>query len=147
MKKFLWSLVRKFFNSEITTLMNNHANNIKVDYHYQMQKEEETKRTLMNYPIGTKVISQSNEPNDLLVGTIVRHEVMHHGVMLVVEDESGKQFALLDKTPAYWYQEREDALRKLSWDERWNVMSKYFYIIDAETKAHKESAEYQNRMA
>jgi hypothetical protein len=111
-----------------------------------MQKEEDTKRILMNYPIGTRIISQSNEPDPLLIGNVVSHEKIHHGIMLMIENDEGRRFTLLDKALALWAQEREDALRKLEWNERYNVMSKYQYFVTDEVKNHKETYAYKNRL-
>jgi uncharacterized damage-inducible protein DinB len=146
MKNMIWTIVKRFFRKEINQMMEINSDYEKRQYYRQMQQEEETKRTIVNYPVGTKIISQSNEPNELLVAHVVRHEILHHGIMLIVKNSAGAELALLDKTPSLWAQEREDALQKLSWDERYNVMSKYHYFIDRETRIHKESDEYKNRL-
>lgn len=147
MKNILWNLIQKIFSLEIKQQMQMYADIEKINYYKTKSKEESIIKILKNYPVGTKIISQSNEPDDLLIATIVSHEIIPYGVILIAENSNGEQFTLLDKNPTYWNQEREDALRKLDWAERYNVLSKYHYYIDTETKKHKESQEYKNRLS
>lgn len=131
MKNYLWTLVKKYFAKEIQAMM--------------PAKEDPTKRMRYNYPVGTKVIVRSNEPDDLFIGTIISHEVIHEQLFLSIQDENGKVICPMSE-PAHWTQEREDALRKLSWHEQLNVMNK-FYGISKEDAERKESPAYKNRLA
>lgn len=142
MKQFLWNLIKKHFQAEIKACVESH----KKCHFNELSQIESVRKTLINYPLQTKVIVRSNEPQPLFIGKVVGHQAMRNGkLLLVIEDSSGKQIMPLDNEPPYWSQEREDALSKLDWAEQWNAMSKYDYQIDAETKARKESKEYKER--
>ena len=136
MRNYIWKLIQKIFSQELASFAS--------AFYVQKEKDENIRRTQMNYPLGTKIISQSNEPDELLVATVISHELIHHGIMLMVENAQGQRFTLFNNAPALWTKEREAALRKLSWDERWNVMGKNFYVIDKKTKQRKETSDYRN---
>lgn len=134
MKTILFKILSKWFQSEINTQVN-----IKINH-------KEIIATKTNYPVGTQVIIRSNEPQDLVIGTVVGYEQIRNKCLLLVKNHKTNEVIMpLDNQPAIFYQERLDALSKLNWAEQWNVMSKSHYFIDQETFKYKESNEYKNR--
>jgi hypothetical protein len=115
-----------------------------LDKVYQEREDEKLRRTYVNFPIGTKIISQSNEPSSLLVARVIGYKFVGKSALLeVVDEETGEIWVLMSKT-SYWSEQRERALRKLNWAERYTVMAQYDEISEEERK-RKESPEYQNR--
>lgn len=125
MKQFIWRFIIQVFNKEI------HAKcvefcNTENQIFSKKQRQEKRRSTVYNYPIGSKVIVRSNQPDDLF---------------LVIKDEkSGEEFMPLDNSPMHWSKEAEDALLKLNWVEQWNVMGKGNHILDQEYKIRREIA-------
>jgi hypothetical protein len=142
MRTYLWNWFKNYFKKEISE----YVASFKEVHYREVDEEKDTRRVTMNYPIGQKVIVRSNEPDDLFIGKVVNYMVHEKSnkTFLIIEDSDGKQICPLDRSPSYWTQERENALRKLNWAEQWNVMSKY-YDIDISHQQYKESDEYQNR--
>lgn len=144
MKKLLWSLIQKYFKVEMSQLVDSH----KEKHFRELNHAQENRRIKMNYPVGTKVIVRSNEPDDLFIGEVVgyQHHEKSDKYYLIIQDKvTGQEICPLDQAPPYWTKEREAALRKLNWAEQWNVLSKY-YDIDEEHQKYKESFEYENRL-
>lgn len=143
MKKILWKFVSYLFQKEIAS----HVESFRRTHFIQEEKKQDQRRVKVNYPIGTKVIIRSNEPDDLLIGLVVEH-VLHENsgslYLKIKEESTGNFYCPLDNEPPYWTEDREKALRKLNWAEQWNVLCKYA-DIDLEHQAYKESAEYKNR--
>lgn len=138
MKKLLFKLFLAYFKKELKSQISMALKDHK--------KQQEIESTRINYPIGKKVIIRSNEPNDLVVGTVVGYEQFNTKLLLLIEDCKTKEIIMpLDNQPAIYYKERYDALLKLNWAEQWNVMSKNHYFIDAKTFKYKESDAYKNR--
>lgn len=108
---------------------------------YKSMDDDKLRRVYVNYPIGTKIISQSNEPSPVLVGTVTDYITIKKSVLLQVTDDTGRVFHLLNR-PAYWTKQREYALGKLNWAERYTVMCKFDEITEDERK-RKESQAYQ----
>lgn len=108
---------------------------------------EKPSRLQINYPIGTKVILLSNEPysveepNKLLIGFVsgVDYIGLSEKETLIFQDIEGNEVLCLND-PLIWDIDLENALNKLSWNERWNIYTKGFYIIDEETKLRKEKS-------
>ena len=101
----------------------------------------------INFPIGTKVILVGNEPGPLTVAEVFGYErltIAKELDIVYIIPATGKQFYSFT-SPIYWTQEREDALNKLTWDERYNVTTR-FSGIDKEDAARKNTPEYQNRL-
>jgi hypothetical protein len=146
MKNFFWNIFRKFFTSEIKA----HVASFTMTHYSEVKVLKDRKKTLVNYPINTKLIVRSNEPDELVIGHVVSHDDFgkeNGPIFLIIKDEkTGREGVSFNTEPPYWTQEREDALRKLNWAEQWNVLSK-FYDIDSEHQAAKESPEYLNRNA
>lgn len=142
MKQFIWRFIIQVFNKEI------HAKcvefcNTENQIFSKKQRQEKRRSTVYNYPIGSKVIVRSNQPDDLLIGHVIRHEDMGESreILLVIKDEkSGEEFMPLDNSPMHWSKEAEDALLKLNWVEQWNVMGKGNHILDQEYKIRREIA-------
>lgn len=132
MKKYLLKLIMKFFKQELD-----------VFYFSPKEKEkelqEEERRIKFNYPVGTKIIAQSNEPEDLLVAKVCGYQNFHHGTFILVEKPNGEQVLLTDKNPMIHSQEREDALNTLPWFQRYNVMTRNTYYIPYKVAKIKEN--------
>ena len=136
MKSFLWSIIKTFFSKEIALDSKNYCLG-ETEIFRQKMMDEKRKATLINYPVGTKVILRSNEPNDLVIGHVISHlDIAPHREILITvkDDKTEKEITTLNPKPAIWSQEAEDALLKLNWAEQWNVMSSGNYII---TRGHK----------
>ena len=139
MRIFLWSLILKYFRTELKA----YADRFKMEHYRDVHQDKEAERTYINYPKGRKVILRSNEPGELVIGPIVGYEECHNRVFLQIHDEkTGKIIMSLDNNPAYWNPSREKALRKLDWCEQWNAMTKYDTEMDEEHQKYKESPEY-----
>lgn len=140
MRTFLWTLIQKYFSQELKS----YTDSFKENHYRELEKTHAAKRVYANYPIGKKVIVRSNEPDDLFIGKVTGYWVHEKSqqVFLIITDESGKEISPMDNSPFYWTKEREAALRKLSWDEQWNCLSKY-HSISKQTKLSKESPEYR----
>lgn len=116
------------------------------DSHYEAVRKEKSKQaTYINYPLGTIVIFRSNEPGPLIIGPVVEHSHLEDKILLGVKCRETRNVVYsLNNTPPYWTEERETALKKLSWLEQWNVLSKY-HSMKEEEKAYKESPQYQSK--
>lgn len=128
MRSFLFKIFKGYFSSEIDSLM--------AAYYADRRREEKNAALIINYPVGTKIIYASNEPSELLIGEVVGyHRHQNSGQDLLMVESESKVFTLFSE-PAYWTKEREDALKKLTWDERYNVSTKYHSLSkeDAQTK-------------
>jgi len=98
-----------------------------------------------SYPIDEKIIIIGNEPNKgenpnkLIIGRVTGYQEMNGGNTFIVykEDDSEEEYITLSK-PMYYSKELENALLKLTWDERWNIFSGGISIITEETKKRKE---------
>lgn len=143
MKNFIWNLVKKHFKKELSE----YVISLKKTHIYEYEQEKENNKLKINYPINQKVILRSNEPNDLIIGEVVDYNLHENSnqIFLVIKDIKTNEILYpFDKEPPYWTEEREKALNKLSWDEQWNVLTKY-YSITKESKEIKESDEYLTR--
>jgi hypothetical protein len=136
MKKLLFSLFVKFFKKELSLIQEP----IKEEKTKQEKVLEEKRKLKINYPIGTKIIAQSNEPEDLLVASVCDYQEFHHGTFLVVQKDNGTQAVLLDQNPMLYCKEREDALKTLPWFQRYNVMTRNSYYVDYQTAQGKENS-------
>ena len=132
MKKHILKLIMKFFKQELD-----------IFYFSPKEKEsklqEEEKKIRLNYPVGTKIITQSNEPEDLLVAKVCGYQKFHHGTFILVEKANGEQVFLCDKNPMIYSKEREDALNTLPWFQRYNVMTRNTYYIPYKVAKIKEN--------
>ena len=146
MKKIIWNLFSKVFKSEISTIVEyekSQAVKKALDSH---DFDVEWKRATSNFPVGTKVLSQSNEPEPLFIGEVLGHEIIKNQIFIVASNGE-KTLYLKNGNTSVWCEEREDALSKLSWDERFNVMSRYYYYLGFEDAHRKNQPEYINRKA
>lgn len=98
---------------------------------------------LDKFPIDSKVILIGNEPaegedpNKLSIFTVSGSNMIKNKEVLVYKDDDGEEFfSFVEPMPHSF--ELESSLNKLSWDERWNIFCKGWYIIDNETKERKE---------
>jgi hypothetical protein len=134
MKNILFKLLSNVFQSEINQQVKSILNQKEID------------STKINYPIGTEVIVRSNEPQDLVIGTVVGYQQLRNKCLLLIKNNKTNEVIMpLDNQPAIFYKERFEALSKLNWADQWNVMSKSHYFIDTETFKYKESLEYNKR--
>ena len=140
MNSWLWNFIKNHFKKEL----NAYADQFKESHYRTLKQEHEEQKVYTNYPIETKVIVRSNEPEDLRVGVVTDYQRIGDKIFLVIEDSKKNTFIPSDNAPPYWTQERENALHKLNWAEQWNVMTKY-YDIDLAHQSSKESPEYKNR--
>lgn len=139
-KIFFWKIIFKIFNKEINDQCIEFCKKENSIFTIK-QKQEKRNSTIYNYPIGSKVIIRSNQPENLLIGSVVRYEDLGYNkpILLVVLDEkSGEEFMPLDNSPMHWSKECEDALMKLNWIEQWNVMNKGNYVLDNNYKLQRE---------
>lgn len=135
LKRFLL----KYLAPEIESIVND-----RIKENVTLRKEEKLR---CNYPIGKKIIFRSNEPGPFQVGTVSGYVRITQAqeLTLTYTDATGKEKILLAENPMYWCQEREDALNKLTWDEQWNVTTKYWHLHKEEAE-RKNSPEYLNRI-
>ena len=105
----------------------------RYDYYDKRRTDDEVRKLVINFPIGTKVISQSNEPEAMIIGSVIGHISSGYNNTVKVRTKSGRDLIILG-TLAYYTKERENTLRKLDWAERYNVMSKYYGISDSDKK-------------
>lgn len=106
--------------------------------------KQQEEKLLCNYPVGRKVIIRSNEPGPLMIATVSGHIRITQAQELVCtfkEEGTGKETIFFGGNPMYWCQEREDALNKLTWDEQYNVSTKYHWLKKEECE-RKNSPEY-----
>ena len=96
------------------------------------------------FPINTKIIIVGNEPtkgddpNKLIIGTVVDHQNINENCAFVVyHDDSGNEYMTFSK-PLYYSEELENALLKLTWDERWNIVSGGWSVLKKEDIQRKE---------
>jgi hypothetical protein len=66
MKKWFWNLFKDLFKKELTS----YVDSFKESHYLSLKQEHEIQKIHFNYPIGQKVIIRSNEPGDLLIGTV-----------------------------------------------------------------------------
>lgn len=97
----------------------------------------------INYPIGTKIILCPNEPVPLVVGEVVGHEDYGKDDKFIMYKDltDDRKFITWNKSPQIWTPEREAALRKLNWAERYNVTTIWDSITEEE-RIRKESFDY-----
>lgn len=113
---------------------------IEQDHLREKEAAQRNRKITVNYPVGTKIILRSNEPDELVIGEVVGYWRNNDQVFLSIKDaEIGVVYNSICTEPPYWSKEREAALRKLNWAEQWNVMSKY-YDIDEEHQKNRERA-------
>ena len=93
----------------------------------------------INYPIGTKVIIRSNEPEPLYVGHITSYEERFNEPIITLE--SGQE-VLCGGSIAWYTEERYKALCKLTWDEQYNVMSKFDCITASDVARKNKASNY-----
>lgn len=106
------------------------------------QKENEDKKILINFPVGTEVILVGNSPagNGATRGRVVSHERLRENSPLVpiIENEKGHRgptFAHMMR----FDQNRWNTLTKLPWWEQWNCVSSWGPSIDAQTAKNLEA--------
>lgn len=146
MKTFFWNLVQKIFKAEIQTNALAYSDSQKMNHFREMEEAQEIRRAEVNFPVGKKVIIRSNEPDPLFIGLVSGYELIQmklQKVMLVkITSASGQTIQQPHTSLIPWAQEREDALNKLSWDEQWNVVSR-FHTIHKKDIERKNSTQYQ----
>ena len=139
MKALIFKYFQSLFHNQINYLISKEVKN-------QIYQKRKTKN-LINYPVGTKVIIVGNEPcEDLIIATVVDHMPMTREEIMepVFKSENNEKFISMGIIH-YWSQEKEDALKKLTWDERFNVSCKGIYNISKNDIERKNSDEYRNR--
>ena len=88
----------------------------------------------INFPIGSKVIIKSNEPNPYQIGTVIGFHSFHDDIKTIfpVVEVEGKDYVVFGIMKHY-HPLRAKALDKLTPEEQWNVMSD-FHIEDRSEK-------------
>lgn len=127
MRKLLFNLFKNLFKSEISNLVSYHSQ--KEVSRFQLEKKQ--KKDFINYPVGTKVIIVGNEPTDkLTIAEVVGHQVITKQEIIVptfYNDDIGEFLSM--GIIHLWSQEKEDVLNKLTWDERYNLLTNGFYSL------------------
>lgn len=97
------------------------------------------------FEIGEKVICIGNEPcSELMIGKIVAYDSIGPSKVPIVE-VGDKQFICFGNV-CLWTAEKEKAFNKLSWDERYNVVSKYDGLCQNDID-RKNSEEYKRKVS
>lgn len=106
-------------------------------------KQERRGREYNKYDlsIGEQVIVIGNSPStkngDILVATVVGHTTCGDKEIPVLEDVNGHQFMSMGVLIPF-YQDRFDALKKLTWWERWNIFSGWPSSLDEQSAKNIE---------
>lgn len=108
----------------------------------------------MNYPLGTKIIVIPNEPNSkqddmnaLTIGEVVSYMEITKAKtpILVYKDFFNNEEYLGTSTIMYHDDVLEENLKKLTWDERYNIASHGRYVMDKKHAKTREKAVKEKR--
>jgi hypothetical protein len=92
------------------------------------QAERQKNRTQVNYPTGSKVMVISNSPpqgpDEVLVATVSDYQDFGHSLLPVLTKDSGEEFMTMGKI-IHYDENRHQVLSKLTWWERWNVVTEF----------------------
>lgn len=140
MKKQIFKLITKIFNKQINKLVQEKINKTSLK-----KRQTESQR---NFPIGTKVIILGNEPSEeLTVAEVIEFTSQTKEKIMTPVFFNEKKGKFLSMGIVHiWSQEKEDAFKKLTWDERFNVATNGFYHLSYKDIKRKNSQEYRGRM-
>lgn len=143
MKDKIFRIIKKFLKKQLNDYYESRLLNEMPSIKKQIEKDSQMNKVYVNYPLKTRVIFRSNEPEPLLVGTVKGYETLHDKVYMLIEDEiTGNISMPLETNLMLYTKERKQALDKLDWAEQFNVMSRNHYWISETTQKEKESKEY-----
>lgn len=132
----MYKMFSSFFRKEIAEAINAK----KYSHYLEVSAEKRREKNVINFPVGTKVIYRSNEPDPLLVGKIVDHVPVSKAktLLCVVECEKTGAKHMLMSDPVWWDEEREKSLMKLQWWEQWNVMNSFAHTFNKSSARRRQ---------
>lgn len=109
----------------------------------KIQSEKDKNRTSVNYPVGSKVMVIGNSPpepgdGDLLVATVVNYDDLGHSLLPVLEKANGEKFCTMAKL-IHFDENRYQVLKRLSWWERWNVVTEWGPSLNSQEATNLEA--------
>ena len=126
---------------------NNEQLKNKISNMITYEQNKDIEHFKISFPIGTKIILLSNQPNmdgnnfdDIFIATVSGYDFLgksNQAILLYTNDKTGTEHFTISH-PYYYSIEMEKALLKLNWAERFTIYSKGNHTLDEEYKLRRE---------
>ena len=125
----LYKLFLHLFNTYIRKAISEHEHNNSLNF-YKNQ-----------FPVGSKIIFQKNEPFPLIIGDVIGYELNDNDndnvYLCKIMDTKGETH-IINGPVLKWNPYKEASIRKLQWWERFNLLNDEFITKEDADKASQE---------